>query len=208
MPERTTSELQAVSKHVLYEAQMLFATATLLRLQARNDQRLPWALEMATIESFAMHTRVLIEFLWHEPQNGKKPRFSDDAFAADFLEPGRWAEVRQPMESQLAGLWSRAGNEIAHLSYKRTSSPPEERGWEFDLVAGSIGRAFRLFLQHVDGANLAQGFEATLRASWPDYLNHPVAVSFPPSAGALSAATSSLVDIGELRRVRDADLLG
>jgi hypothetical protein len=207
MTGRPSAELQKVSEHVLYEVQMLFATATRLREHVKGVQRLPWELEMATIESFAMHTRVLIEFLWREPQPGQKRRHKEDAFAADFMPPDEWQRVRRPPETTLDGLWNRAGSEIAHLSYKRTSVLPEERTWEFDSIAGSIGRAFRLFLGNVDPANLAEGFEQRMRDSWPPYLNFPIAVGFPPSSGALGVATGTLQDVAALKPVQDTDLI-
>ena len=37
---------------------------------------------MATTEAFALHARVLVEFLWRDPAPGKKRRFKDDASAA------------------------------------------------------------------------------------------------------------------------------
>ena len=64
--ERTREELRALSGHVLYEAQMLFRLADRLRAYLDDHERLPWEVEMACIESFAVHTRVLSEFFWSD----------------------------------------------------------------------------------------------------------------------------------------------
>jgi hypothetical protein len=144
--QRHRDDLRSLSEHVLYEVQMLFVLANRLRAHVDGREKLPWAIEMACVESFGMHTRVLIEFLWDDPSPDRRKRFPDDGFAEDFLPPGKWAEVRPPMSSKLEGLWSRAGREIAHLSYKRATAPEAARHWEFDVIAGAIGRAFRVFL--------------------------------------------------------------
>lgn len=208
MTTRPAAELRSLSTHLLYEAQMLFVTADVLRRANREGLPLPWALRMATIESFAMHTRVLIEFLWTDPTESRRKRFPNDAFAEDFLPPGRWKTIRDvvPMESTLEGIQRRAGTEIAHLTYNRTADP-EERQWEFDRIAGAIGRALRLFLENVDAANLADGFESSLRDTWPEYLNYPIAVSFPPSSGALAVATAPLADMSTTRPAMSEEFL-
>lgn len=208
MTNRSSAELRALSGHLLYEAQMLYAAADVLRRAGQQGVELPWVLRMATIESFAMHTRVLIEFLWTDPNENRRKRHPDDAFAEDFMPPGEWKKVRDvvPMEATLEGIQRRAGTEIAHLTYKRTADP-EERQWEFDRIAGAIGRALRLFLQNVDPANLAEGFENSLRGTWPEYLNYPAAVSFPPSSGAKAVATAPLVDMSGTRSAKSEEFL-
>jgi hypothetical protein len=204
---RTPEQLRSLSEHLLYEAQMLFATANRLRGHVKGEAPLAWDQEMATIESFALHTRVLIEFLWREPNGRKRERFPDDAFAAEFFAEGEWAQVRPHEESSLEGVWQRAGAEIAHLSHKRVALSPDARTWEFDVIAGSIGRAFRVFLEHVDRDVLCPRFESELRASWPPYLNAPIAMSFPPTAGAFGVATGAVRSVAELPVVTDVELI-
>jgi hypothetical protein len=207
MTSRPVHELRALSEHLLYEAQMLFLTANRLRLHVTGDEELPWELEMAAVESFAVHARVLIEFFWHEPSEGRGRRFPDDGFAADFFEGSSWAVRRAPMEATLDAVWSRASREIAHLTYKRTTKPEEARSWRFDLIAGSIGRTLRLFVENVDRALLVDDFERRLRSTWPAYLNYAVAISFPPEAGARSVATTSLQPHADIPIIRDEDLI-
>lgn len=203
---RTDEELRELSEHVLYEAQMLFATADRLRRHERGEEPLTWDLYMAVTESFAMHTRVLIEFMWHNPEEGKARRFPDDGFAADYFGGDEWIANRPEMESTLHGLWKRAGHEIAHISYKRTLNPAE-REWKVDLIAGSIGRALRVFIETAEPTKLAPGFVSRLRQSWPHYLNAPIALSFPPTVGSVGAATASLVDSSHIAAARDEEFL-
>lgn len=144
---------------------------------------------------------------------GGKPskRHPDDALAIDFFGDGKWEATRRRVQrSELDALRDRAGHEIAHLSYKRVNKTEEARRWMFDVIAGVIGNAFRLFLETVNADLLCGGFEDRLRATWPEYLNFPVAVSFPPdcdTAPAITVASQGLQDIRELRQATFEEIL-
>jgi hypothetical protein len=201
--QRTAEELRNFSEHLLYELQMLFRLADRLRAHTDDAEQLSWEVEMACIESFAIHMRALEQFVWGDR---KDERFPDDAFAADYFPAGEWAELRKRVQrSAIDGLTARTGHEVAHLSYKRSAISSDERTWPFDVVAGVIGRAFRLFLENVSSDVIADDFETRLRGTWPSYLNQPVAVSFPPDQNPRSVATSMLTD--SVTPARSEDLL-
>ena len=192
---RTAAELCALSEHVLYEVQMLFAMADHLRDHVKGIKPLPWGIEMACIESFAVHSRVLYKFVWHDPKPNAKHQ---DCFASEFFPPGEWVETRNRVQkSKLDGLWDRTGAEIVHLSYSRITIAAGE--WEFDVVAGVFGMAFRLFLENVDKALVAPGFEDRMRAAWPEYLNWSYAASFPPDRNPYRVATTTPQDMSQVR---------
>ncbi len=58
---RTREELQGISDALLYELQMLYGTAQVLRdeVQGPKQGTLSWPQTMASIEAFAIHARVL-----------------------------------------------------------------------------------------------------------------------------------------------------
>lgn len=124
---------------------------------------------------------------------------------------GEWEAIRERVQrSALDGLRDRAGHEIAHLSYKRVNKPEDARRWKFDVIAGVIGNAFRLFLEHVAPDLLCPGFEDRLRATWPAYLNLRIAMGFPPAcetAPAITAASHSLQDISQIRQATFEEML-
>jgi hypothetical protein len=200
---RSTEELRAFSEHLLYELQMLFRLADRLRSHTDGEEQLPWEVEMACIESFAIHTRALAQFIWRDRTGDRHP---DDAFASDYFPPGEWATLRDRVQrSAIDGLSARTGHEVAHLSYKRTAIAEEERSWPFDVIAGVIGRAFRLFLENVSPDVVAEDFEGRLRGTWPEYLNFRVAISFPPDQNPRSVATTMMR--GTVDPARFEDLL-
>lgn len=206
---RPREELQEISDALLYELQMLFGTAQVLRdeVQGPKQETLPWPQKMACIESFAIHARVLEAFIWGQARKA----FPDDALAIDFFDNGEWEAIRARIQrSALDELRSRTGHEIAHLSYRRLNKAEEARRWKFDVIAGVIGNAFRLFLENVDPTLLCDGFEDRLRATWPEYLNFPIAMSFPPdcdTAPAITVASQSLQDASQLHQATFAEML-
>jgi hypothetical protein len=206
---RTREELHGISDALLYELQMLYGTAQVLRdeVQGPSQGTLPWPQKMACIESFAIHARVLEAFLWDKSRKA----FPDDALAIDFFEDGEWETIRERVQrSALDELRNRAGHEIAHLSYKRVDKTLEARRWKFDVIAGVIGNAFRLFLENVEPHKLCDGFEDRLRATWPEYLNFPIAMSFPPncdSTPAITVASQSLQDVSQLHQATFEEML-
>ena len=182
-------ELRALSEDLLYEAQMLFGTADRLRRHVHEIEPLPVDLLDSCLESFAIHARLLDQFFWKDP----KPGFPDDAFAADYFPAGEWAKTRTNVQrSKLDGISKRTGHEIAHLSYKRIHIAAEAREWEFDVIAGVIGYAFRLFLADVSSDLLTDGFESQLRQTWPTYLNFPYVGGFPPDQPAITVASEAV----------------
>jgi hypothetical protein len=124
--QRSTEELRAFSEHLLYELQMLFRLADRLRTHIDGEVQLPWEVEMACIESFAIHMRALEQFVWRD----RDDRFPDDAHASDYFAVGEWAELRDRVQrSAIDGLTARTGHEVAHLSYKRSAISSDERTW-------------------------------------------------------------------------------
>lgn len=206
---RTRAELHGVSDAILYELQMLFGSAQTLRdeIQGPTQGTLPWPQKMACIEAFAIHARVLEAFLWDKPSK----HHPDDALAIDFFAEGEWEAIRNRVQrSALDEVRDRAGHEVAHLSYKRVDKADDARRWKFDVIAGVIGNAFRLFLENVTPALLCDGFEERLRASWPEYLNFPIAMSFPPdceTTPAITVASQSLQDVSQLHQATFEEML-
>lgn len=151
-------ELVTFSEHLLYDVQLFFHEGRALT-RARLDltPSLPWEVEMALVESFALHARSLVDFFFRD-----KGR-SDDAFAAHYFEQGEWATLRpQP------GPWirevkhpdlDRFGKEIAHLNYHRVTLAERAKGWPVVQIAGAIGEALWSFVSNVDPARVSPHFK-------------------------------------------------
>lgn len=204
---RTRGERRAISEHLLLELQMVFLMADRLRRHLSGELVLPEDMKIACIDSLVIHVRSLEEFIWGNPQN----EHPDDALASDFFVDGEWEETRKRIQnSGLRKVAQRAGREVAHLSYGRLGMTEEARLWQFDVIVCVIGNALRLFLDGAERRDLCDGFEMHLREVWPEHLNFPSAIGFPPNcdtARAVAIATQPFDDLSEFRQASFEEML-
>lgn len=98
----------------------------------------------ALLESFSIHARALLDFLYAE-----NPR-RDDVIAEDFLEnPDKWHRVRPAKTDTLKKVHSRVGKEVAHLTYARLGLTHEMKQWPFVQIANDLSAALNGFLRIV-----------------------------------------------------------
>ena len=137
--KRTKKQLKAMSKHLAYEVQML---AWLERTLPATDDDL---LNNALLESFVMHTRVLLDFFFLSTTR------DSDIVASDYFESvERWETVRGELPSELANVRQRVGKEMAHLTLERLDVTSDKKPWNFAAIAGAIGSVLERFASAVD----------------------------------------------------------
>jgi hypothetical protein len=146
VPRRTKDELIKATEHLKYEYSMLLAVAEALS----SSLALNGFLKNALLESFAIHFRSLVDFLYR-PANAR----SDDMAAEDFFDDqARWSEVRPTISPILDRGRRRAHKEIAHLTYARLAITESEKDWPFSEITTEIRRLMDLF-QETSGWNLS-----------------------------------------------------
>jgi len=97
------------------------------------------------IESFAVHIRNVIDFLYIDtPQ-------PTDVVAADFLPAGAWGKIRPPISVTLEAARKRANKEIAHLTTSRIAGGPPEKGWDFSGLTSEVRPLLQLFVANALG---------------------------------------------------------
>jgi len=170
---------------VLYEIEMLFRTSDQLTAELHADFAPPHEVAMALIESFAIHARALIHFLWRDRGH------PEDGFAAEYFVPGGWAELRPDKEATIRGIDDRVGAEIAHISYKRIRVTDDERWWRYGQIAASIGRCLREFIKHAPGEMLIENFRSRAWHAMPVELRVPIAMSWPADDQPRPVATAA-----------------
>ncbi len=139
---RSKEQLQAAAEHLDYEYQMLVAVA---RALASGTQ--PGWLTNALLESFVIHLRALIDFLY--PPERTTP---DDMLSTDyFYDAAVWERARPPMSPELRRARTRAHKEIAHLTYTRLEVTPETKPWQFLDILSEIESLMSLFRQTAAG---------------------------------------------------------
>ena len=153
---RTPEELRGASEHLFYEVGMFGTLARALATGVFGAG----SINNAVLESFTVHARVLLDFLF-----ANKPR-PDDVVAEDFFPtPERWPTVRGDMPPLLKDVDARVGKEVAHLTYARLEVTPEKKEWRFVEIAVALEAIIALFVNNVSPKNLGDSWrrQVTLR---------------------------------------------
>lgn len=124
--QHDSEELRRIARdHLSYEIDMLYSTFALIPdtlIQSRP------VLRSAVIESFALHTRVLLDFFF-----GENPK-SDDLVANDYFQedPEYWDRTKRliPGFQDIKLLRRRTHKQVAHLTYNRLLVTPHESQWK------------------------------------------------------------------------------
>ncbi len=107
-------------------------------------------LSNALIESFVVHLRNLVDFLYIDtPQK-------TDIVAADFCAAGMWRGVRPPLSASLEKARTRANKEIAHLTTDRLTGSPPAKAWEFVALAKEIKAILLIFATNALPSRLSE----------------------------------------------------
>jgi hypothetical protein len=127
-----------VAVHLRYEVAMLLSTAQGLASGILRES----PAHNALVESFAVHARNVIDFLWRNSSN------DDDVLAEDFFpSPDLWHGRRPQMPSLLETAKQRAHKQVAHLTYTRVLLSEQEKEWQFVEIAQQLQQVFAHFLR-------------------------------------------------------------
>ena len=135
-------ELKDYSDHHLkYELDMLiWCTGFLSPLaDVKNAGHIPWAANNAVMNSYSMHARNLIDFLYLRSLGKDR---NTDVIVEDFIEPSKLAEGLPPMPPLLAEAKRKADKQVAHLTTDRIQFEEAGKEWRFIEIALDIARTF------------------------------------------------------------------
>jgi len=157
--QRRIEKLRLASKDLLYEIDMLdFTTKTLLRPSTGKSRT-----RNAAIESFAIHARNLIHFLYAD-----RPKSDEVTASKYFMGRVKWEDVRPVISDILKSAWGRADREIAHLTFERQKVTLAKKGWPVAEIHRDIFSVLGLFLLRVPDSLLSPAllkYRKTLVAS-------------------------------------------
>lgn len=93
------------------------------------------------LETFLLHARNLREFFYGEKQ------FQDDARAYQFFTDKEcWKKIRPGETDSIKEVTKRGNKELAHLTYKRISGTPPEKGWDCRKIRSDFLEVVKVFL--------------------------------------------------------------
>jgi hypothetical protein len=146
--KRTSADLAAASEHFWYEVWMFVTLARAIATGIFGAG----PVHNAAVESFTLHARVLLDFLFAE-----SPR-PDDVAEDFFASAEEWPLIRGDMPPVLKQVSTRVGKEVAHLTYARLSVTPETKGWPYLEIAAAMDQLVGKFLSHVPREHLGQSW--------------------------------------------------
>jgi hypothetical protein len=137
---KTENELEEASFHVAYEIDMVRSGVLWLDKNQGRDV----FLINSILESFLVHIRNVIYFLWTDKPNNK-----DDILAIHFFTRTKdWQSLRPSKTELLQETYSLTHKHVAHITYSRRIDP-KDREWKFVQIYRDITPAIQTFINHV-----------------------------------------------------------
>ena len=170
------NDLRLLSEHLYYEVQMTFELAV---ITLATYQFIHPLTRNAQVEALPMHVRQLVDFFWKE--RSSNPRYERDAFAADYFEPGEWANLQPERPELLGEVWEKAGWGVAHLTYGRANVTPEQKLWEPVTICRALAPVVLCFVDNVERSKLNPAWFDSIRPCVERFL--AMVAHMPPSAG-------------------------
>jgi hypothetical protein len=138
------------AEHIRYEMQQLInATDAITRQFPIHN-----GLQYMILESFAIHLRNLISFLYPFSKQ------ENDVCAEDFYKNfNTWHKLRPTISSTLEHTKIRADKEVGHLTTLRQFGTPESKKWDVTLLIDEVMPILKLFCETSDKVRLSSDFD-------------------------------------------------
>jgi hypothetical protein len=143
--KRSRQELINVSGDLCYEIWMLDHMVQILT----SDLTCTQPVHNAFINSFAIHTRNIIDFLYEQ-----KSRAKNDAILAEhyFFSAQDWISMRPDWPEGLKDAKIRCDKQVAHLTYTRQ----KREHWDYEGIKKALLIPLSVFIKNVDRALLGK----------------------------------------------------
>lgn len=129
------------NEHLVYEIRMLFWTTAILQsfLGLKLSDSIDGALHNAILNSFSIHSRNLIDFLYSRiVYNADR---QTDIVVEDYVEREELSQDLPQITDLLKDARIRASKQVAHITSDRLDYDIEENGWAFKEIYTDIMRA-------------------------------------------------------------------
>jgi hypothetical protein len=128
--------------HLKYEIEMLvWASGIMATLGTfREEGPLAWACNNALLNTFALHSRNLIDFLYLGASDKGR---ATDVIVQDYVDQKTLSKYLPPITPLLQQAKKKADKQAAHLTTDRIQYAKSGKGWKFIEIAKDIMKAFR-----------------------------------------------------------------
>ena len=128
-------------EHLLYEINMLFWTASILSYLApiANKGEIANALSNSLLNSFSVHARNLIGFLYSRQNSSDYPT---DVVLEDYVQDPDYLNSLPPITDLLVQAKTKTDKQVSHLTLERIAYEKQDKEWKFVAIYQDIMKAF------------------------------------------------------------------
>lgn len=164
-PNLSDQELQQYAReHIHYELWMFLRLGQYLMEAPQPVGDQDRVIRNAVIESFVIHLRNLIAFLYSVRVQTK------DIIAADyFRDADDWYAKRPQISRELRVARERSHKEIIHLTTERISGTPPQKGWPVTALVREIKELMRLFAELASAERVDPAIQRVITEPPPVY---------------------------------------
>jgi hypothetical protein len=155
-------ELKAYAEEPLpYEVDMLISSAGILVFLAnyRDKGCLPWAVYNGLLNTFAVHARNVVLFLYSR-STGKG--FATDVVIEDYVDEGTVKRILTSISPLLAEALTKANKQVGHLTRERIEYEKTGKEWKYIEVANHIIRALASIAPHIPSSRISEELKQKL----------------------------------------------
>jgi hypothetical protein len=175
-------------KHLQYEVDMLTWSAGILAFLARQNNKgyLSWTINNGLLNTFAIHARNLIDFLYSRSRGKDYPT---DIIIQDYASDSDVSSHLIGISPLLEEALIKANKQVAHLSMERIDYENTGKEWKFIEVSKHIRQSLASIAPYIPASKMSLGLREKLSVSdikipvvditVKDAPNgHPIGVSF------------------------------
>ena len=161
----TDNELKDYAEtHLRYEINMLTMSVAILAYLGTHNNRspIPWVLNNGILNTFSIHARNLIDFLYSRSKGKDR---ATDIIIQDYVDDSAITQHLRPITPLLEEVLIKANKQVAHLTMERIDYEKAGKEWKFRDVIGHIRLAFSTIAPHIPVARMSPEFRGELSAS-------------------------------------------
>lgn len=156
--------LKYADEHLQYEVEMLTWLSGIMAFLAihKEEGYLPWAMNNGLLNSYALHVRNLINFLF---SRSKRKDFPTDIIIEDYIDSRINVSSLITLSPLLEEALTKASKQVAHLSVERIKYEQAGKEWKFLELYKQIRASLALIVPHIPNSRISGSLRQKLLQS-------------------------------------------
>jgi len=155
-------------RHMKYEIDMLIWTASILiPLRGLSDLApIPRIVHDSLLNSFAIHARNLVDFLYIRDDRERHDR-ATDVIVQDYVDAETLSDALPDITPALSMVNQKANKQVAHLTLERIDYEREGKGWNIGQIVEDLTAALRSLSTHFPESRMSEVRRSQLQGLGP-----------------------------------------